>query len=433
MVIENIALLVEVFAVIWCIHLCYGEKIKCDWKTLALVIIDIVIMNLIDSGYIPSAVNGAIYIIIVVYCIVEFDFDLEKVIVNNIIYFVMLGTLQMLGFFCASLLGIYISFSQNILALISNIFMIGILKLVSGYIDLHKVSNYLCSKEILSYIVLIFASVALFTCLYLFKKLCGMYLGEYILLCISLIIMLVVTVSWGKYKARTKESEAELQAYRMYESSYKNLITEIRIKQHEFNNHINAIYNMSNIYFTYDELIANQKQYCNHVVNDNKYERLLKVGNSVLIGFLYGKLLEAEGRGIDVDYDVQCMELNVGLPMYKLVELIGNLLNNAMDACENRVNETRKIKISIIENINGLKVVIANVSEYVSPETIVKMFEKGYSSKKGEHRGIGLYAIKRMSKVYNFDIICNNEQYEDENWLVFSVNIKKNHAGKMLA
>lgn len=38
-----------------------------------------------------------------------------------------------------------------------------------------------------------------------------------------------------------------------------------------------------------------------------------------------------------------------------------------------------------------------------------------------------------MSKVYNFDIICNNEQYEDENWLVFSVNIKKNHAGKMLA
>ena len=75
---------------------------------------------------------------------------------------------------------------------------------------------------------------------------------------------------------------------------------------------------MSNIYFTYDELIANQKQYCNHVVNDNKYERLLKVGNSVLIGFLYGKLLEAEGRGIDVDYDVQCMELNVGLPMYKL-------------------------------------------------------------------------------------------------------------------
>ena len=61
MVIENIALLVEVFAVIWCIHLCYGEKIKCDWKTLALVIIDIVIMNLIDSGYIPSAVNVAIY------------------------------------------------------------------------------------------------------------------------------------------------------------------------------------------------------------------------------------------------------------------------------------------------------------------------------------------------------------------------------------
>lgn len=50
MVIENIALLVEVFAVIWCIHLCYGEKIKCDWKTLALVIIDIVIMNIFLNG-----------------------------------------------------------------------------------------------------------------------------------------------------------------------------------------------------------------------------------------------------------------------------------------------------------------------------------------------------------------------------------------------
>lgn len=100
----------------------------------------------------------------------------------------------------------------------------------------------------------------------------------------------------GKYKIKSTDSEAELNAYKLYEESYKNLINEIRIRQHEFNNHINAIYNMSSIYRTYEELVENQKKYCEELESDNRYGQLLKLGNTVVIGFLYGKLLEAERK-----------------------------------------------------------------------------------------------------------------------------------------
>lgn len=104
MVIENIALLVEVFAVIWCIHLCYGEKIKCDWKTLALVIIDIVIMNLINYEYLPKWMSSVIYPIIAIYCGFRFGWNIRKIIVNNVLYLILMSILQMLCLSIASII-----------------------------------------------------------------------------------------------------------------------------------------------------------------------------------------------------------------------------------------------------------------------------------------------------------------------------------------
>lgn len=256
----------------------------------------------------------------------------------------------------------------------------------------------------------------------------GVYLRDYIFYAVTILVICIITICWQLCRVKAKEKELELQAYKLNEVLYEKLISEIRLKQHEFKNHIIAIYSQHLVCKNYEELVERQRIYCKNVLYDNRYEKLLQAGNSVLIGFLYGKFLEAEQRNITVEYDLKCMELNVNLPVYKLVELVGNLLNNAMDALE--TEEDKRLYISIKEEVKGVSICVRNVCKVVPVEQIVTMFRKGYSSK-GENRGLGLYSLKKMGRDYGFEVVCSNVLVGDKNWLSFSVELGKDASGGM--
>lgn len=262
----------------------------------------------------------------------------------------------------------------------------------------------------------------LLICIYSERKAQGLYLGDYVFFAITFLVICITTICWQIYKTRAKEKELEIQTYKLYESSYSNLISEIRLKQHEFNNHINAIYSQHLICKNYEELVERQRQYCENILYDNRYEKLLKAGNSMLIGFLYGKFLEAEQRNIIVEYELICTELNVKIPIYKIVELVGNLLNNAMDALEKE--ENKRLYIAITEETKYVLIEVRNICKVIPVEQISEMFRKGYSSK-GENRGLGLYNLKKMGQEYGFEIVCSNVLLDDKNWISFSVELEK--------
>lgn len=419
--VNRISLLEEVLAII--IFLCglYGEKFRIDFKEVVLIVGDIIIMQGADNGMLPIWSRNLIYPIIAIYCAWRFGGEIRKLIINNALYIIFLGGLQMLCFFLIFCLGGN-NISEEYRVLATNF----ILLLLCGFLAqgklLERVSFYFQRKDIILRVILLISlgSIAVFIAMK--KKARGLYLSDYLFPAIAILIIFILTVSWQAYKLKAKEREMELQAYRLYEESYKNLITEIRLKQHEFNNHINAVYSQHLICKTYEDLVSRQKEYCENILYDNRYEKLLRAGNSMLIGFLYGKFVEAEKKGIAVEYEVKCGELKTVLPMYKLIELTGILLNNAMEALEE--NKDKKLFVSIVEETQEVRIEVRNVHEVIPLAQIMAMFQKGYSSK-GENRGLGLYGLKKMGKEYNFEIVCSNKIVEKRNWISFCVWLKK--------
>lgn len=132
--------------------------------------------------------------------------------------------------------------------------------------------------------------------------------------------------------------------------------------------------------------------------------------------------MEAESKNITVEYDIQCTEVRIKLPMYKLVELVGNLLNNAMDALRN--HDDKRMYISLLVEQEYLHIEVRNICEELTTEQIAAMFRRGYSNK-GEGRGLGLYSLKKMGKEYGFQIVCSNLQIEGKNWISFCVQLEK--------
>lgn len=81
----------------------------------------------------------------------------------------------------------------------------------------------------------------------------------------------------------------ELHVQKLYYDSYEMLVKEIREKQHDYKNHIQALQNEQ--YLNADVKISDgiRQQYYQDLAYNARYSGLLKCKNPVIAGFLYGR------------------------------------------------------------------------------------------------------------------------------------------------
>lgn len=151
----------------------------------------------------------------------------------------------------------------------------------------------------------------------------------------------------------------------------------------------------------------------------NKFYRLLICNWPVVAGFLYNKFKEADEKGINVNYKMTAEQGMCRIPEFVMVEILGILLDNAIEAAMNIENPV--IYVYIV-NQKGIIVEVSNPILDVTYGEIMHFFEEGYSRKDG-HNGLGLYKIAEYSKQYNFEPRVIKERYENRDYLKVRIQI----------
>lgn len=418
---DRLYTLVEIFVVTLCLSQLHGERYKPDYRTMMLFLLDTIILQGINDHYFPEGSSLLIYPMVVFYCVRKYKRGVKSAVINTVLTFIILSLLQLVS---AVIVGVFLSgiVEERIILLIMNILMLIIYEILSKLWDMKRLSYYFQKNDVILYIILIGAFCCVFGCIFLVKLQKGLYLEFYFVTCVFIVFVCLMAASWERYKVKALEKEMELQAYKVYEESFKNLITEIRVRQHDFKNHINAIYIQHMMCQTYEELVERQKNYCEDIVYENRFADLLRLGDTMVIGFLYGKLTEADGKGIEVQYKFECGDLKTDIPMYQIITILGNLINNAIEALEN--NDRKRLFVGMDENEKELHIEVRNTNEAIAWSDVTSLFKKGYSTK-GAGRGLGLYSIKKMSREYDFDILFANKEIDGENWVSFEIRIRK--------
>ena len=113
----------------------------------------------------------------------------------------------------------------------------------------------------------------------------------------------------GKRK-KIEVLENEIRSYQMYIKPLEELVREIRTRQHEFDNHMNAILNMHYTIDNYDDLVKAQSEYIKEMYTENSRQliSLLKISDKILAGFLYSKILSAKSY-IKIDLEVKSLDI----------------------------------------------------------------------------------------------------------------------------
>ncbi len=201
------------------------------------------------------------------------------------------------------------------------------------------------------------------------------------------------------------------------------LVKEIRAKQHDYDNHLNAILNMHLTIDTYDELVLRQSEYIQEVRADstNRYLSLLRISDKVLAGFLYSKIISSP-ENVETDVEVRNWKVISRVSEHSLIEMVGVLVDNAYEAT---AKEGGKVRVFLDSKDDCLIFDVFNEYPKLSLEEIGHFFDRGYTTKQSEigKHGIGLAKVKKLTQHFGGELTVGQEEIDGTNYIHFTLHI----------
>lgn len=179
----------------------------------------------------------------------------------------------------------------------------------------------------------------------------------------------------------------------------QNMYRQVRGWRHDYRNHINNM-KIQLSQENYDGL----SDYLNELADDlDTVDTVIKTGNVMADAILNSKLTVAEKMNVQLNVKANVPE---ALPMsdVELCSVLGNMLDNAVEACGTLPEEERFMRVYIGKLKGQLYLSVQNSASKVRKE-------KGsyLSTKEGEH-GFGLFRIDRVAKKYGGYVNRQNEE-----------------------
>lgn len=297
MIISLLYVVFEAIAVLLLLHTLYGKKICWNIYSIAFVVIDYILMLATKLFGVNQNLSVIIYIILIVYCFVEFKSTIKQMIINMILLAVIMMGIQLAALLILGLVENIISGHEDILLVITNLIIITVTIAIYKKVDLHKISISFEKNRNTVLVILLLESTLILFVIFEYKNAYGKVQEQYAVIGGILVFIVILCIHALLYKIKYQEKQAELEAYKTYSAAFSDLITQIRARQHEFDNHISALCNLHYICKDYDELVSEQSKYAKDVISNNRFHRLLVSGNPVIAGFLYGKLSSIQEQG----------------------------------------------------------------------------------------------------------------------------------------
>ena len=201
----------------------------------------------------------------------------------------------------------------------------------------------------------------------------------------------------------TIRDRTELQGALGELSSLKVLTDTLRSQAHEAANKLHTIVTMVEMGRA-DEAVTfatNELELSQQLV-----DRLSSaVGEPALVALLLGKTAQADERGIELTVTEEThMPSNaddLALSGQEMVTVLGNLIDNAMDACD---REDPWVEVTVSQDDGTLMIRVADSGPGMDARTFEKAMQRGYSTKSGtdtEAHGLGLALVAQVVKRHN--------------------------------
>ncbi len=195
----------------------------------------------------------------------------------------------------------------------------------------------------------------------------------------------------------TLRDRTELQSVTGELDVVRGLTESLRAQNHEAANRLHTVVSLIEmgrsehaIDFATEEL---------RVAQDLTDRVVGSVQEPVLAALLLGKTADAAERGIELTVDGAVVADELPVRPRELVTVVGNLVDNAVDAVMEQNGGThRRVAVHLEGDTSHVRVVVEDSGAGVRPEDAERVLERGWSTKASGGRGIGLALVGQVAR-----------------------------------
>jgi len=206
----------------------------------------------------------------------------------------------------------------------------------------------------------------------------------------SVLYVLYLLLTYLSYVVLKKEeTESLLKQADEWQRESRTYMNVIRSQRHDFNIHLHTISGLVR-----SENYGKCGEYVDGLVKEAaEINDIMPVSDAVVGSMLYNMREQARQKGSEIYYEITNDLSDVICSGFTLNKIIGNLLQNAIDALESEEDKAHGVIVKISRRA-GYSVIMVENRYHGNPEDIAKAFEPGYSTKE-KHEGIGLSMTRR--------------------------------------
>lgn len=414
----QVGLVAEVLATFICLYCIYGRR-PVSWSRAAAGILGVLLVLEFANYYGLGGMFPCIgYLILFVYCRREFGGSFRETTVGFLLCVVIVTCIQFVFFvLCSVFLGN--SILRNVCG---NVLLVVFCRLVLPVLRLHRLKEGMCRRSGILYGVMGFICLVTLLMVGQGRLFHEVEIKLFILVVPGIVLLLWVVARWYGAEREAEKAGEEIRRIEDCARVYDGLLVKVRLRQHELKNHMAALFSTHYTYKSYEKLVRAQKEYCGKLEEENRYNDLLLLEDGILVGFLYRRFLEMEGEGIVAGYRIKAGFSKSNVPVYYVIEMLGIMLDNAVEALEEV--EEKEVFLEVSESEGEYEFVVRNRYPYVGYDRMADWFGLGYSGK-GKERGLGLYHLKGLCEEWNCGIACGNLELEGRNWVLFRLKVGK--------
>lgn len=194
------------------------------------------------------------------------------------------------------------------------------------------------------------------------------------------------------------------------------LNNDMRKQRHDFLNNLQVIHGLISM-----DSYSDAKDYIDNVYSDiRSINRFLKTDSPAINALLQAKLAKCEDNNIHVDLNIlSTFKDDLPMPEWLVCRILGNLIDNAIDAILER--GSGEVHILLSEDVNCHYLSIEDNGITIIDNNIPNIFNPGFSTKGDRGTGMGLAICRDLLSEYQGTIdIKKRDDYK-----IFLVQIPK--------
>lgn len=171
----------------------------------------------------------------------------------------------------------------------------------------------------------------------------------------------------------------------------EQLNNTLRSQRHDFLNHLQVVYSLMEMGETQEANAYIEKVYGAITA----VSRVMKTANPAINALLQVKIAAAEKAKVQVEMNIQSSWKNLPIPGWEMCKVLGNLIDNALDALQEVEPSERRLAITLTEDLHAFRFSVQNSGPMIPPANRQTIFQPGVTTKATGH-GMGLYIVRKV-------------------------------------